>query len=74
MIFGSKRKVKQVNEGKFNCPQCGQHTTYKRFQDAAYLTVMFIALVKSNDMIVDYLECGNCKRQFHTTKGLGLDS
>jgi transcription elongation factor Elf1 len=74
MIFGNKRKVKQVNEGKFKCPQCGQQTTYKRFQDAAYLTVMFIALVKSNDMVVDYLECGSCRRQFHTTRGMVSDS
>jgi transcription elongation factor Elf1 len=74
MLFGNKRKVKKVKEGQFTCPQCGQHTTYKRFQDAAYLTIMYIALVKRDDMVVDYLECGSCRRQFHTTRGLVLES
>jgi transcription elongation factor Elf1 len=74
MLYGIKRKVKQIDQGNFKCPQCGQHTSYKRFQDAAYLTVMFVAIVKRNDMVVDYLECGNCKRQFHATRDLVLES
>jgi transcription elongation factor Elf1 len=74
MLYGNKRKVKQIKQGNFSCPQCGQHTTYRRFQDAAYLTILFVALVKRNDMVVDYLECDNCKRQFHTTRGLVLES
>ena len=74
MLFGNKRKVTKLKEGRFKCPQCGEHTSYKRFQDAAYLTIMYIALVKRDDMVVDYLECVNCKRQFHTTRGLTLES
>jgi transcription elongation factor Elf1 len=74
MLFGHKRKVTQIQQGKFHCPQCREHSTYKRFQDAAYLTVLFVPLVKQDDMVVDYTECGNCKRQFHTTRGLALES
>jgi predicted RNA-binding Zn-ribbon protein involved in translation (DUF1610 family) len=74
MLFGTKRKVTQLKEGRFRCPQCGEHTSYKRFQDAAYLTIMYVALVKRNDMVVDYLECASCKRQFHTSRGLVLES
>jgi uncharacterized protein (DUF983 family) len=59
MLFGHKRKITQVHRGKFKCPQCGEHTHYKRFQDAAYLTVLFIALVKQNDMVVDYIASGS---------------
>jgi transcription elongation factor Elf1 len=73
MFYGNQRKVKQINKGNFTCPQCGKHTTYKRFQDAAYFTVLSIPLVKRDDMVVDYLECSNCKRQFHTTRNFVLE-
>jgi predicted RNA-binding Zn-ribbon protein involved in translation (DUF1610 family) len=72
MLVGTKRRVVKVSEGKFDCPQCHQHTTYTRKKDLQYMTVLFVPLYSTDDMVVDYVECSSCKRQFHTTQNMVL--
>ena len=72
MLVGTKRRVVKVAEGRFNCPQCHTHAVYTRKKDVQYRTVLFIPLYITKDMVVDYVECASCKRQFHTTQNMVL--
>lgn len=72
MLVGIKRRVVKIAEGEFHCPQCHKYTTYTRKRDQQYVTVLLIPVRPTNDMVVDYVECGSCKRQFHTTQNMVL--
>jgi transcription elongation factor Elf1 len=72
MLVGTKRRVVTVAEGEFQCPQCHKHTTYTRKRDMQYVTVVFVPVKPTNDMVVDYVECNSCKRQFHTSHNMAL--
>lgn len=72
MFVGTKRRVVMVSEGTFQCPQCHKNTTYTRKKDVQYITVLFIPVKPSDDMVVDYVECKACKRQFHTSRNMAL--
>jgi Zn ribbon nucleic-acid-binding protein len=73
MVIGIQRRKQKVAGGNFTCPQCQEYTRFHRFQDSPYFTLFGIALYKTEEMIVDYVECDACQRHFHTSRHLGLE-
>ena len=73
MLVGTKRREIKVAEGKFHCPQCHKQATYTRKRDVQYVTVLFVPIKPTNDMVVDYIECESCKRQFHMSQNMALE-
>lgn len=63
LILGTKEKVKQIEQGIFDCPYCHQHTEYIRYAVAQYFSLYFIPLFKTGDK-GEYVECQKCKGKF----------
>lgn len=65
IIYGTKPKSTQIDEGTFYCPQCQTEQLYDLFKVKTYFTLYFIPLfpVGSGDQ---HIQCRNCSGTFAT--------
>lgn len=63
IIYGTKPKSTQIDEGTFFCPQCQTEQDYELYRVKTYFTLYFIPLfpVGSGD---EHIQCENCSGTF----------
>lgn len=63
IIYGTKPKSTQIDEGEFFCPQCQSEQLYEQFSVKTFFTLYFIPLfpVGSEDQ---HIQCRNCSETF----------
>ena len=64
IIWGSKVKQKELEEGSFFCPHCGKETCYKLKHLSKYFTLYSIPLFKTKD-VGNFVECQLCRDVFN---------
>lgn len=61
--FGSKLKIKNLEQGLFNCPQCLKQTPYTLKEAQRYFSIYSIPLIPL-EIIARYAECMICHGDF----------
>lgn len=63
IIFGTRGVRFTMDQGSFNCPQCGPNRSYKHKKVTRFFTLYFIPVIPLG-RIGEYVECQNCKGTF----------
>lgn len=58
-IFGTDYRFNTVGTGQFQCPVCGENTTYERQRGRRYVTIYFLPIIPFGDE-KDIIRCTNC--------------
>lgn len=63
LIWGSKGKEKEISQGQFFCPKCGDLRPYKHKRVSKYFTLYFIPLFETKNL-GEVVECQICSSGF----------
>lgn len=65
IVWGSRGRNKEVGEGEFYCPDCGDYRNYKMIAVTRWFTLYWIPLFPMGKPVGEYIECGTCKSTFN---------
>ena len=63
IIWGTKGRQKQLEQGTFYCPKCNDIRPYIRKRVSRYFTLYFIPLFETKNL-GEFVECQGCKTGF----------
>lgn len=66
IIWGSRVRYKDLDQGEFNCPRCMGKRPYKRKMATRYFTLYFIPIFPMGKL-GELVECQGCKTAYETS-------
>lgn len=64
IIWGFKGRHKELSQGQFFCPDCGDYRTYRLIMVNRWFTLYWIPLFKTSEL-GKFVECTSCKSTFN---------
>lgn len=65
IVWGSRGRQKEIDNGQFYCPDCGDHKNYRLVAVTRWFTLYWIPLFPMGKPVGEFVECGSCQATFN---------
>lgn len=63
IIWGSRNRERKINNGNFNCPDCGARRQYEHKQVKSWFTLYWIPIFPTGTL-AEYIQCNTCSNAY----------